>query len=73
MPSNYVNSIKSLKKDKKYQITYLNLSGNLSFREITVKSIEHNILKAFDNITNEVRSFNLKRIKIIKEYRDESN
>ena len=56
-----------------YNIVYLNLSRYLSFREITVISIENNILKAFDNISNEVRSFNLKRIKIIKKCEDESN
>ena len=54
-----------------YNIVYLNLSRYLSFREITVISIENNILKAFDSISNEVRSFNLKRIKIIKKYEDE--
>ena len=55
-----------------YNIVYLNLSRYLSFREITVISIENNILKAFDSISNEVRSFNLKRIKIIKRYENES-
>ena len=54
-----------------YNIVYLNLSRYLSFREITVISTENNILKAFDSISNEVRSFNLKRIKIIKKYEDE--
>ena len=54
-----------------YNIVYLNLSRYLSFREITVISIENNILKAFDSISNEVRSFNLKRIKIIKKYEEE--
>ena len=63
--------IKFLKKDSKYQVIYTNLSRNSSLREITVKSIENNILKAFDSISNEVRSFNLKRIKIIKKYEDE--
>tara|TARA_B100000073_G_C23576760_1_gene510505 strand:- start:7 stop:216 length:210 start_codon:yes stop_codon:yes gene_type:complete len=48
-----------------YNIVYLNLSRYLSFREITVISIENNILKAFDSISNEIRSFNLKRLKII--------
>ena len=61
-----------MEKDSTYQIIYRNLSRNLSIREITVKSIENNILKAFDNISNEVRSFNLKRIKIIKKCEDES-
>ena len=60
-----------MKKDSTYQIIYRNLSHNISLREITVKSIENNILKAFDSISNEVRSFNLKRIKIIKKYEDE--
>ena len=60
-----------MKKDSTYQIIYRNLSRNISLREITVKSIENNILKAFDSISNEVRSFNLKRIKIIKKYEDE--
>ena len=55
-----------------YNIVYLNLSRYLSFREITVISIENNILKAFDSISNEVKSFNLKRIKIIKKYEDEN-
>ena len=55
-----------------YNIVYLNLSRYLSFREITVISIENNILKAFDSISNEIRSFNLKRIKIIKRYENES-
>ena len=61
-----------MKKDSTYQIIYRNLSRNISLREITVKSIENNILKAFDSISNEVRSFNLKRIKIIKKYEDEN-
>ena len=61
-----------MKKDSTYQIIYRNLSRNISLREITVKSIENNILKAFDSISNEVRSFNLKRIKIIKKFEDES-
>ena len=61
-----------MEKDSTYQIIYRNLSRNLSLREITVKSIENNILKAFDSISNEVRSFNLKRIKIIKKCEDES-
>ena len=61
-----------MKKDSTYQIIYRNLSRNISLREITVKSIENNILKAFDSISNEVRSFNLKRIKIIKKCEDES-
>ena len=60
-----------MKKDSTYQIIYRNLSRNISLREITVKSIENNILKAFDSISNEVRSFNLKRIIIIKKYEDE--
>jgi len=60
-----------MKKDSRYQIIYRNLSRNISLREITVKSIENNILKAFDSISNEVRSFNLKRIIIIKKYEDE--
>ena len=62
-----------MKKDSTYQIIYRNLSRNISLREITVKSIENNILKAFDSISNEVRSFNLKRIKIVKKSEDESN
>ena len=60
-----------MKKDSTYQIIYRNLSRNISLREITVKSIENNILKAFDSISNEVRSFNLKRIITIKKYEDE--
>ncbi len=66
MPNDYVNLVKSLKKNNKYQIIYLNLSRNLSFREITVKSIKHNILKAFDSTSNDVRTFNLKRMRIVK-------
>ena len=66
MPNDYVNLVKSLKKNNKYQIIYLNLSRNLSFREITVKSIKHNILKAFDSTLNDVRTFNLKRMRIVK-------
>ena len=60
-----------MKKDSTYQIIYRNISRYLSLREITVKSIENNIVRAFDSISNEVRSFNLKRIKIIKKYEDE--
>ncbi len=66
MPTDYVNLVKSLKKNNKYQIIYLNLSRNLSFREITVISIKHNILKAFDSTLNDVRTFNLKRMRIVK-------
>ena len=62
-----------MKKDSTYQIIYRNILRYLSLREITVKSIENNILKAFDSISNEVRSFNLKRIKIVKKSEDESN
>ena len=67
-----MNIIRNFTPGNSYKIIYLNLSRYVSVREITVKSIENNILKAFDSISNEVRSFNLKRIKIIKKSEDES-
>ncbi|WP_440618832.1 hypothetical protein [Candidatus Pelagibacter sp. HIMB1493] len=54
--------------DKKcvYEITYLNLSGYLSVREIKIKSIDKKYIVAFDNICNELRTFKKSGIKSIK-------
>ena len=49
-----------------YQITYLNLFGYLSVREIKIKSIDKKHIVAFDNLCNELRTFKINRIKSIK-------
>ena len=49
-----------------YQITYLNLFGYLSVREIKIKSIDKKYIVAFDNLCNELRTFKINRIKSIK-------
>ena len=49
-----------------YKITYLNLFGYLSVREIKIKSIDKKYIVAFDNLCNELRTFKINRIKSIK-------
>ena len=53
-----------LTEGKTYSVSYINLKGETRERELTIKSITGNHLKAYDSLTNEVRSFNLERISL---------
>lgn len=54
--------------DKKsfYEITYLNLSGYLSVREIKIKLIDKKYIVAFDTVSNGLRTFKKSGIRSIK-------
>jgi hypothetical protein len=51
-----------LVEGKTYDVSYVNLRGEKRDRELTIKSITGNHLKAYDSLTNEVRNFNIERI-----------
>ena len=55
-----------LLEGKTYKVSYVNLRGETRERELTVKTITGNHLKAYDSLTSEVRSFNLERITLQK-------
>ena len=55
-----------LLENKTYKVSYVNLRGETRERELTVKTIAGNHLKAYDSLTSEVRSFNLERITLKK-------
>lgn len=51
-----------LEEGKTYSVSYVNLKGESRDRDLTIKSITGDHLKAYDSLTNEVRHFNLKRL-----------
>ena len=55
-----------LLEGKTYKVSYVNLRGETRERELTVKTVTGNHLKAYDSLTSEVRSFNLERITLQK-------